>query len=301
MNHLEELIKQGFLVEEDAKESIEKIDEKAFDKLIKHLKQEKPFIVTGSIVDKILAEDIEIIKQFEEKKVFTVQDYVNALNKRYGFLQDLLMKKVELKNIVSINKVSQGPVSVIGMVKDIVAKNSGKTVVMEDPTGYIDVVMDSKMIERLVLDDVIAVFGQAKNKVVFAEKVLFPSIPLRPVNLSKKPIKVAFSDKKLDVDYVVSKDCVFDNKKQSKHKVSSPYMFSIGNINIMFLTGAKPIDILNKRYLNINRIDFLIDPIPDVIFTDQEISMSYKGVSIVPKNSIIDLMTRKIEKIEQKP
>ncbi|MFH0928950.1 MAG: hypothetical protein V1818_01175 [Candidatus Aenigmatarchaeota archaeon] len=299
MTHLEELVSLGFLVGEDARESIEKLNKKDFEKAVKHFKEEKPFIITKEMIEIVLAKEIEMVKQFETKDVFTVQDYVEALNKRYGFLQDLLVKKVELKNIVSISKVSSGNVSVIGMVKDIVEKSGGRTVVLEDPTGYIDVVMDRKLVDRLVLDDVIAVFGLAKNKTLFAEKMLFPSIPLRPVNLSEKSIKVAFTDKKVDADYIVSKKNIQDMIKKKKYDISSPCIFKIGDITILVLVKAKSLEVLNKRYFNNDRIDFLIEPAPDIIFTDEDVNMSYKGISIVPKDNIIDLKTRKVEKIGQ--
>jgi hypothetical protein len=35
--------------------------------------------------------------------------------------------------------------------------------------------------------------------------------------------------------------------------------------------------------------------VPDVIFTDKNVNMSYKGISIVSKNKVIDLKTREVQ------
>ena len=55
-----------------------------------------------------------------------------------------------------------------------------------------------------------------------------------------------------------------------------------------------PMVAINKRYVNAGNVDFLIDPVPDVILCDSNTSMSYKGISIVPKGKVIDLKTRQV-------
>jgi len=297
MTNLEELIKLGFLVEEDSKEAIERLNEARFQELVKHLREEKPLIVSKDIIKDILTREIEILKQYEPMDSFTVQDFVEILNKRYGFLQDILLRKVELKNIVSINKVSNGNVSVIGLVKDMLIKNSRRMLVLEDPTGYIDVLIDASLTEKVVLDDVVAVTGRISGKVLYAEKIFFPSVPLRPVNYSETNVKVVFTDKKVNADYIVSDKKIEDKIKRKKYSVKAPYFVSINDVNILIAPGFDPMELLSKRYLNIERADFLIDPIPDIIFTDKDVNMSYKGISIVSKNNLINLKTREIQKI----
>ena len=298
MSHLEELIRLGFLVEEESKESIEKIDDKRFEDLKKYLKEEKPFMVTKDILVQFLARDIEILKQFEPVDSFTVNDFVHSLNRRYSFLQDILLSKVELKNIVSINKVSNGNVNVIGLIKDILEKNENMVVVLEDPTGYIEALVDRKLTTKMVLDDVIAVSGHVKNKTLFSERIFFPTVPLRPVKYSKENVRVSFSDKKVDADYIINEKTIEDKLKKKTYKVNAPYTIKISEVVVLVAPGFDPMEMLNKRYLNIDKVDFLIDPVPDVIFTDKEINMSYKGISIVPKNKIIDLKTRKVSNVK---
>ena len=109
MSHLEEIIGLGFLVEEQSKESIEKINDKKFEEFKKYLKEEKPFMVTKDVIVKFLARDIEIVKHFKPVDSFTVNDFVQSLNKRYSFLQDVLLSKVKLKNIDTSNEMTDAP------------------------------------------------------------------------------------------------------------------------------------------------------------------------------------------------
>lgn len=298
MTHLERLVEQGFLVEEDLKKAIEDLDENKFKQVLDFLKKEKPFMVSRELLNQILAREIEILSQFEVKDTFTVQDFVEGLNKRYDFLQKILLCKVELKNIVSINKISNGNVSVIGLVKDILEKNQNRVVILEDPTGYIETLVDSKLASKLALDDVVAVTGKVNNKILFVDKLFFPSIPLRPVKYSENSIKVAFlPEKKVDANYIIHKDKIEDRVKKKAYKISIPCIVKIGEVSILVISGPNPIETINKRYLNIDRVDFLIDPVPDIVFTDTEVNMSYKGISIVTKNKIIDLKTREVKDI----
>jgi len=299
MSHLKQLIDLGFLVEEDSKNVIEKLDENDFQKLIDNLKKEKVFLVTKNLINKILSKEIEILKQFKPIKSFTVQDFVKTLNERYSFLQNILLNKIELKNVVSINKASSGGVSIIGLVKDIIEKNNNILVVLEDTTGDIETLMDKKLAEKLFLDDVIAVSGNINNKILFAEKLVFPSIPLRLVNYSSENVKIAFlsSKKGNKEDYAIYKNKIEDKIKNKIYNITKPCFIKIKNIIILIIFGFDPIDLLNKRYVNIDNTDFLIDPIPDILFTDKKIDTNYKGISIVSLDKVINLKTREVKPI----
>ena len=292
MTHLEELVKHNFLVEEDVKGPIEKLDEKRFGEVLERLKKEKPFMVTKEVLKGVLAIEIDMIKQLKPVENLTVQDFVQTLNRRYSFIQEILLGKVELKSAVSINKVGSGTVSIIGLVKDILEKSSKRVVVLEDPTGYVEVLIDKKLTEKMALDDVVAVTGRLSGKAIMADKVFFPSVPLRPVNYSKESRTVAFAEN-AKADYVVSVGLIKDNIKGKKYKVNVPCMFKIEEVMILLMNGD-PMEAINKRYLNIDKVDFLIDPVPDVILSDSKVSMSYKGISIVPKEKMIDLKNRQV-------
>jgi hypothetical protein len=57
--------------------------------------------------------------------------------------------------------------------------------------------------------------------------------------------------------------------------------FKISNVIFLLVLGFDPLEALRKRYINIDNTDFLIEPSPDIVFTDKDINTNYKGVSIV--------------------
>jgi hypothetical protein len=298
-SHVKNLINLGFLVDEQIAEKVEKLDEESFYKVIEFLKKEKPFMLTKDVLDKILTKDIEVLEQFKPVSSFTIHDYVKTLNERYKFLHDILINKVELKNIVSINKAGNGDVSIIGLVKEMREKNSRMLVVLEDPTGDIEALADKKMVEKLSLDDVVAVSGKINNKILFVDKLLFPGIPLRPVNYSEESVKIAFlsSKKSNNIEYVFYKDKIKDRIKKKTYEINEPCFVKVKNVIILVIFGFDPLTIINKRYVRKDNTDFLIDKIPDILFTDSKKNMSYKGVSIVSMDNTIDLKTRELENI----
>lgn len=298
-SHVKNLINLGFLVDEEIAEKVENLDEETFYKVIEFLEKEKPFMLTKEILGKILTKDIEIFRQFKPVKSFTIQDYVKVLNERYNFLQNILLGKVELENIVSINKAGNGNMSIIGLVKDIKEQNSKVLVVLEDPTGDIDTLIDKKMAGKLSIDDVIAVSGKISNKILFVNKMLFPGIPLRPVNYSEESIKIAFlsGKKPNNADYVFYKDKIKDRIKKKTYEIAEPCFVNVKNVVVLVVFGFDPLSVINKRYVRKENTDFIIDKIPDILLTDKKINMSYKGVSIVPMDNIIDLKTREVQVI----
>lgn len=302
MNHIrvKNLISSGFLVNGEIASNIDALSEDDFILLQEKLKKEKAFVLSKEIIKRLLTKEIEILSQFKPVKSITIQDFVKTLNERYSFLQGILLDKVELKNIVSINKASNGDVSIIGLVKEISERDGDTPVVLEDPTGSIETLIDKKTAERLCLDDVVAVAGKINNKILFVNKLLFPNIPLRPVNYSEESVRIAFSEneKKIDADYVIYKNKIQDNIKNKSYEISCPSFVKIKNVTVLVVFSTDPINLLNKRYANIGNRDLLIKTIPDILFTDNGKNMSYKGVSIVSLDNMIDLKTREVKKID---
>lgn len=301
MSYLKELIKLGFLVEEGAVDKVKGLDEKEFEKLIDFLKKEKTFIISRDLIKRILREEIRILKTFKPVKTYSISDLVNMLNQRYDSLQKILIKKLELKNIVSINKCSRGVVSVIGLVKDIEEKGNDFVVKLEDPTGELQAIIPKNLGKTLSLDDVVALSGNFRNKILFADKLLFPDVPLRSANYSSEPIKIAFliQDKKYDADYCIYSNKIKDNIKNKVYEITNPSMVEIGGLIIFIIHGFDPFNILKKRYVNLDNTDFLVELIPDILFTDKNINTNYKGISIVSNSRIIDLKTREIINMEK--
>lgn len=112
-----------------------------------------------------------------------VEDFVKYFRNRFSKLRDILHSHPNLKNLVSINKISgnrQG-ISLIGLVSDKkVTKNGNVLLELEDLTGKIRVLINKnreelyEKSEDITLDSVIAVRGSGNNEILFANEVIFP-------------------------------------------------------------------------------------------------------------------------------
>lgn len=294
-SHLKNLINLGFLVDDRMTEKIESLNEEDFFKLIEGLNKESIFIVNENVLKTIVSDEVKVLSSFKRMESYNIQDFVRNLNERYVFLQIMLMKKLELANIVSINKCTEGSVSIIGMAKEKEEKGDKFIVILEDPTGEVQVSIQKKLGEKISLDDVIAVSGEMNNRVLNAEKIIFPDVPLKPVVFSNDSIRVAFTDKDVKADYIVYDNKIKDKIKKKEIEIKNPSIFKIDNVIFLMLIGFDPLDVLKKRYVSIENADFLIEPSPDIVFTDKDVNTNYKGISIVSRDKMIDLKTRETQ------
>jgi DNA polymerase II small subunit/DNA polymerase delta subunit B len=126
------------------------------------------------------------IKPYKERERASVSDIVDFFNKRYDFFGNVLSKRLDLINLISINKVSDKikKFSIIGMVKE---KNTiNKTVVVEDKTGEIELALSEAMLNQLVEDETVGIVCR-KDDIMCGEKLIFPDIPLqREINKTKE-------------------------------------------------------------------------------------------------------------------
>lgn len=298
-SHVKNLINLGYIVDESTATLVEELNEDDFFKLVEGLKREKFFVVDNYIVNKILSSDVKIIKCFENIRRFTVQDMVKSLNEKYITLQGILLRRVEFSDLISINKISNGSASIIGLVKEITEREVSLIATLEDSTGEVQVSVPKNIGEKLVLDDVVAVSGKINNKAMTADKLVYPDVPIRQVNYSIKPIKIAFLEegKSYGSDYLVYRDKIVDKIKNKVHTTTNPCLVEIEGIRILVLFDFNPLDVLRRRYVHIENMDFLIEPVPDIILTSKDVNTNYKGITITSLNKIIDLKTREVSNI----
>ena len=298
-SHLKNLTNLGFFVDESAVKLIESLNENDFYKLVEEVKKENPLIVNKEFINKVVVNDVKIIKNLIPINKFTIQDFTKNLNERYSCLQNILLRRVEFSDLVSINKLSNGNYSIIGLVKDKIEKEENLLVTLEDSTGDIQVILPKNLGEKLCLDDVVAVSGEINNKILSADVLVYSDVPLRPVNYTSKSVKIAFleANKDYDSDYLFYREKILDKVKGKTHITTNPYICEINGVIILTLFGLNPLDAIRKRYVNIENTDFIIDPIPDIIFTDKDINTNYKGITIVSLNKMIDLQSREVSNI----
>ncbi|MBR9692070.1 DNA-directed DNA polymerase II small subunit [Candidatus Woesearchaeota archaeon] len=125
----------------------------------------------------------------EESKKRNIQDFVAYFNARYKALEKILRNRPELQNLTSIgrlkNKRDKENISIIGMVQNKkTTSKGGLMLTLEDPTGLIKVYVNNNKPELfnpardIVMDEVVGVVGVSGDKIVFANNILWPDIPL---------------------------------------------------------------------------------------------------------------------------
>ncbi len=155
------------------------ISRKSLDTLEKG-KNEKDFILDYNNI-KINS----LIQDFKKKPV--VNDFVNYFKNRLYEMKEYLQVHSNLKNPVSINKISsdRGNFSLIGIVFDKrITKNKNILLELEDLTGTIKVLINQnkpevyKKGEEISLDSVIGVNCSGSREIVFANDIIFPDTAL---------------------------------------------------------------------------------------------------------------------------
>ncbi len=116
------------------------------------------------------------------------QDFVDYFNNRYKAIEKILKQRQELRNTVSISKITNKKekenLSIIGIVSNKqTTKNGNLLFILEDPTGQIKVLVNKnkpalfKEAKDIVLDEIIGVVGVSIESFVFANNILWPDTP----------------------------------------------------------------------------------------------------------------------------
>jgi DNA polymerase II small subunit len=117
-----------------------------------------------------------------EKKI-DVKDFVSYFRNRVSEMKKILQEHSELKNLVSINKLSgnKQAFSIIGIVSDKrITKTKSILFEVEDLTGKIRVLVTQnnpelyKKAEEISLDSVLGFRGFGSNEILFANEIVFP-------------------------------------------------------------------------------------------------------------------------------
>ncbi|MEK6909077.1 MAG: metallophosphoesterase [Nanoarchaeota archaeon] len=115
-------------------------------------------------------------------KKIEVSDFVGHFRARYKEIQNILLRRNNLDNLISINKISntRQQFTIIGMVSEKrITKNKNLLVVFEDLTGKTNVVFklggtSFKDANELQLDEVVAVRCTGNNELIMGHEVFFP-------------------------------------------------------------------------------------------------------------------------------
>jgi len=195
---IKELMNKGVLISPDVMTS--NVDELILQEIQQSLGDNLDFLdmtlINNFILNKkIKSEDkhrIKILKSYDSPpKKRTFQDFVSVFNMRFKNLSQILKNRKELQSVTAISRVNSkannDKVAVIGMVLEKSStKNNNIVLKLEDSTGICTVIVrqDERNKEtydlafNIVLDEVIGITGTWLNTAVFADKIIFPDIPL---------------------------------------------------------------------------------------------------------------------------
>ncbi len=149
-----------------------------------------------SIPSLLLSSGVNVVLSYHNiPKKYEVKDFTSFFITRYHYLEKLLRNRQELQDILTINRVlgasGKEKISIIGVVAEIVQTKAGNLMLtVEDLTGQIKVIITKSKQElfqeakELVVDEVIGISGMAREKIIFADALVWPDIPVR--ELKKK-------------------------------------------------------------------------------------------------------------------
>ncbi|MDE1855816.1 MAG: DNA-directed DNA polymerase II small subunit [Candidatus Micrarchaeota archaeon] len=184
------------------------------DQIIKQQVEEKvpePIEIVRSGDFRPIAKDVEARFTVKESKIDktggTAADFADYFNDRFGKLRDFIrlhrsVMSGMLKDIDAVKQYAEGKeVGIIGMVYDkMLTKNGNIMATVEDESGTVRVLFVKSQYQqgevfesarRLVNDDVIAVKGKIWNKMVLANSMVWPDVPIHAKKPTESDIAIA--------------------------------------------------------------------------------------------------------------
>jgi DNA polymerase II small subunit len=149
---------------------------------------------------------LKVIWEYEEEpKKRDLQDFVGHFNARYNEIAQLLRQRQEMQSVMSIGRINASKekqrATIIGMVFEKErTKNDNIILTVEDPTGMIKIIIGKNKpdlfakAEDIVNDEVVGFVGQSTgNGAMFANSIIHPDIPLKPLKKSPDEVYAVFT------------------------------------------------------------------------------------------------------------
>ncbi len=199
------------------------------------------------------SKDVKIIKSYKEVgRKRKVDDFIAYFNTRYQRLKEILQKKQELQEAISIKRVldktEKENITIIGMVYEKnLTKNNNIMLTLEDPTGRINVVVNNRksdlfrIAQDCVCDEVIGLVGACGSNVIFANSIVLPEIPPTK-ELKKGPndcYAVFTGDQHVGADqflrekfdnFIAWLNCEVGSEEQKEIAKKTKYLFLVGDL-----------------------------------------------------------------------
>jgi len=182
--------------------------------------------------------EVEVLKKFEfdtAEKSVAVENITKYFANRYENLKKHLTGRLELVNLISINKITPKTkkFSLIVMVKEKI----DRTLLIEDSTGEITVSIQDETFDQVVSDEVVGMVCEKENDIINVKKIIFPDTPFkRDIAKTQKNVYTLFiSD--MFLDQINNSRRILD--KISNINYEKLYVFVLGNVS------SKKEDIIN--------------------------------------------------------
>ena len=190
---------------------------------------------------------------------------------------------VDPKKLASISNCT-GESVIIGMV----SKRDGELWI-EDGTGSVKLITNAK---DILEDDVIAAEGRGSDKLFFAEKIIYPDVPLRPVIYSKYDVTLSFNG---DSDFIVTDSYILNKKSSRKLEFTQPALLGVAGLIVLVALNTNAHSALRRRFISGKNWQLFLDKIPDIVITNSVKNVeNYKSITIVPENVVVNLRTRTV-------
>jgi len=164
--------------------------------IIENLKH-KPLIISFEMIEELFnkKKKVRIERKIEKENGFEiikdvtgklssdgkVDGFIEMFRDRYERLQELLKKRYELKNAISIKKLRmfEEETSIIGIVRDVRSVKNGFVAELEDEEDWISVYIPKQIDYAVVNDEVIGAVGKRKGDLFIAKNIIRPELPIK--------------------------------------------------------------------------------------------------------------------------
>lgn len=139
---------------------------------------------------KIKGINYEVLCSYVNKAFkYGVKDFAKQFRSRYKFLEKVIRQRSEVKNLLSINRLSgkkeRDNVSIIGIINEVNETRNGNLIIdVEDPTGQIKILINKskddlfKKGKDLVPDEIVGIIGVNGDNIIFVDDLVWPDIPI---------------------------------------------------------------------------------------------------------------------------
>jgi DNA polymerase II small subunit/DNA polymerase delta subunit B len=274
---LKEFLNKGYQLDTEALDFFHKNQNEINNFLNKNI-QLPSIIDLGFIFNFLKNQPIKINKKPTEiPSKISIDGFTQLLNKRYESIKKFLEERLELVNLISINKISSISkiLSLIVMVKE--KDESARSLTVEDQTGetilYLNKI-DSESFKKIVLDEVIGIVCE-KNERIEATSIVWPDIPLKKdlIKTEKDVFCLFISDMHLD-DQSFNEQA-YENFIRWLDEVNyeKMYIFVLGNIS----QNSKQVEDFLKKMLKYTTI---------YVKSNSEKTQEFEGMTLEDNSNI---------------